>query len=910
MAIATVTDTRYITLDNLNRFLSNLQNWFKTSDDMFGGIKIGYTENDRNRAVQLDKDGRAYIVMPELKIPVATDNEVGGIKIGYNSNQTDDLGNRPVLLDNYDRAYVNVPAATASTFGCIKIGYNDGKDDNSHTGNGYKRFPLLLNNGQAHVDIKYAYAYNGASGENNNGGLITYAEWQTLYGHIDFFKSIIGYDNGKVEWNEANATLKKVNATSSEGKPYYYFTIPLANDETALGKIGGIKLGYTQNNRNYPVKLDSEGRAFVNVPWEAGEGGGETVIVTPDMTEVTYAELLKMVNGDEDVNGVVQSLVPGAKYRITDFVTTISDDYNLHNNVKIKSAKNQFDIIVTALTEHSLSEDAKACISVGKTYFNRSKLENWELKYCINNDTSRFHWADANGKGVIYYMKDEYDNECPYDFKNILYDGYYTFDFATYNPDTEDFINHKDASIRAFDASITNNDKVREACAKNNIISKYIHPSEYQELNNIICVFESKYHKIFLPGQGDAGETFRESGLNGNFFGVGCHDIELYNPVYNRFESGCHDIYIYGSACLSNLLNKNCNNFKISYDFENNKPIFINGDDSDDKWAPIQFNKFGLNCNEIKTNKGFSYNTFGNNCGYFEFGENCRYNIIGDNCTYFEFGKYFIKNTIADNNFKVDNVISDDNKTAGNVDNVKYGGLYYGTDSDHQSKKPVPYVSYCEFGPNTNVPIIVKYYGLLNYNYKDNNGEYIVGSKMENNNIFQNYKFINLQTPESTTNNSMVVSVLDGELQGFNEYSEEDIRKNNDNLEQIATTVAENLCNRLYVTTVAGTVYEYDSSQNLNLQYISENIYDLISTLKKELEDTRKRCVQFERACAVAFGVIDQNNQDEYRLGWNNYYDGEPVGDWFSIFPENKGWENRFDSQYTYDEKHESSQGN
>jgi len=29
--------------------------------------------------------------------------------------------------------------------------------------------------------------------------------------------------------------------------------------------------------------------------------------------------------------------------------------------------------------------------------------------------------AVINGKGVIYYMKDEFGNECPYDFKNIVY---------------------------------------------------------------------------------------------------------------------------------------------------------------------------------------------------------------------------------------------------------------------------------------------------------------------------------------------------------------------------------------------------------------------------------------------------------------------------------------------------------
>ena len=35
--------------------------------------------------------------------------------------------------------------------------------------------------------------------------------------------------------------------------------------------LGGIKLGYTQSGKNYPVVLDSNNRAYVNVPWSAGE---------------------------------------------------------------------------------------------------------------------------------------------------------------------------------------------------------------------------------------------------------------------------------------------------------------------------------------------------------------------------------------------------------------------------------------------------------------------------------------------------------------------------------------------------------------------------------------------------------------------------------------------------------------
>jgi hypothetical protein len=51
-----------------------------------------------------------------------------------------------------------------------------------------------------------------------------------------------------------------------------------------------------------------------------------------------------------------------------------------------------------------------------------AKLEAWQLKYCLDNDTSRFAWADnVNGKGVIYRMVDEFNNDVPYDFKNIQF---------------------------------------------------------------------------------------------------------------------------------------------------------------------------------------------------------------------------------------------------------------------------------------------------------------------------------------------------------------------------------------------------------------------------------------------------------------------------------------------------------
>ena len=65
-----------------------------------------------------------------------------------------------------------------------------------------------------------------------------------------------------------------------------------------------------------------------------------------------------------------------------------------------------------------LSEKALAILHDGDTYFTNAKLQGWQLWYCLDNDITRFAWADAtNGKGVVYRMIDEFGNDCPYDFK-------------------------------------------------------------------------------------------------------------------------------------------------------------------------------------------------------------------------------------------------------------------------------------------------------------------------------------------------------------------------------------------------------------------------------------------------------------------------------------------------------------
>ena len=100
-----------------------------------------------------------------------------------------------------------------------------------------------------------------------------------------------------------------------------------------------------------------------------------------------------------------------------------------------KERGNDFDIIVVADSNNKLNEAARAIRRAGDTYFPSDTLfEAWELKYCIDNDTDRFAWADSeNGKGVIYYLKDEWNNEAAYDFKSITFCNLNTAGVDTYN---------------------------------------------------------------------------------------------------------------------------------------------------------------------------------------------------------------------------------------------------------------------------------------------------------------------------------------------------------------------------------------------------------------------------------------------------------------------------------------------
>lgn len=171
--------------------------------------------------------------------------------------------------------------------------------------------------------------------------------------------------------------------------------------------------GTTMVNTNIVLKGDTGENGLTpyigeNGNWWIGENDTETKAEHEELLiKTTYSELRNLV----DTN----SLIPGQKYRITDYETITIQSSTM-------SAGHQFDIIVTALSENALSENASAIQHENDTYFAGCNLSAWKLKYKLENDDISYGWVDSvNGKGVIYEMTDEFNNTLPYDFKNIMF---------------------------------------------------------------------------------------------------------------------------------------------------------------------------------------------------------------------------------------------------------------------------------------------------------------------------------------------------------------------------------------------------------------------------------------------------------------------------------------------------------
>ena len=272
----------------------------------------------------------------------------------------------------------------------------------------------------------------------------------------------------------------------------------------------------------------------------------------------TYAELVQL--RDE------ARLIPGQWYRIVDYVTTTTQ-------ADTQSAGHTFDILVMASKPDILLETAFAAIHEGDTYFQNSKLEAWELKYCLDNDADRFAWADPlNGKGVVYRLKDEWANDLPYDFKNIMFKRCYA------EPDQFD---GEGAYIAIPGLTVGKDDELLPAQDDDDFVYLFtfsclasldedtaVHPAQADasmgffqsgdelsaEYDDSPCPTGNVFEAHFISLSIDDEPLKRVMALPNITFGQFYKDSASYRTIANRFGANCHDLSLVGKDFHDNLL--------------------------------------------------------------------------------------------------------------------------------------------------------------------------------------------------------------------------------------------------------------------------------------------------------------------------------------------------------------------
>ena len=305
---------------------------------------------------------------------------------------------------------------------------------------------------------------------------------------------------------------------------------------------------------------------------------------------------------------------------------------------------------------------------------------------------------DVHGTGVIYYMKDEWGNECPYDFKNIQFKRdttwfnnyenwcesvigetpdedmyFYTFSWINENNEVEDLslvgqtlLDDTDSHPGVFDNKISNYALGADSI-KNGLFG----------LSNNIFVSSYNYDTLFYGCYGNKlgcncrNNTFGDS-CAGNTFGNSCAGNTFEDYCYsNTFGNYCNS-NTFGNYCNSNTFGNYCNsntfgNYCNSNTFGNN----CAGNTFEDSCQSITF---GIDCCDNTLGNRCQRNTFRNYCNSNTFGNYCNSNTFGNYCNSNTFGNNCAGNTFGDNCYDNTFGVNCDDNTFGNICSINNFG--------------------------------------------------------------------------------------------------------------------------------------------------------------------------------------------------------------------------------------------
>lgn len=261
----------------LASFWKKIKNWVNinylslTGGTIRGSVSF-LNEADGGKSIRIDpsnitnsKYGVNYLFASGKMIPIGEANGVAGL---------DANGNVPLdQLGNLDTTVAEVVTALPTTN--IKKHIYLIKDASGVTQNQYEEYIYTGDTSATYDaskweklgDFRATVDLAGYAKESDAAGSLKVIPTET-----DIQFALTSIDNQEIDWPTINAvtsTLAGVMRPSDKNKldgianNANNYSLPTASSTTK----GGITLGYSQSGKNYPVALDSNGKAYVNVPW-------------------------------------------------------------------------------------------------------------------------------------------------------------------------------------------------------------------------------------------------------------------------------------------------------------------------------------------------------------------------------------------------------------------------------------------------------------------------------------------------------------------------------------------------------------------------------------------------------------------------------------------------------------------
>ena len=236
----------------------------------------------------------------------------------------------------------------------------------------------VQNGGEVVVSNKYLYAaasgtslyvqnsavFRGAISNDTSGAPVNIGDDLSVSGSLTI--------SGTVDGRDVASDGSKLDGIASNANNY---SLPLASSSTR----GGVKIGFTESGKNYPVELDSSEKMFVNVPW------------TDTNTQLSH----------EDVQDIVGNMVSG---NTESGITVTYDDANNEFDFTVASQtdqnftttlKNKLDGIATNANNYSLPAGSSSTRGGFKIGFSESG-KNYPVEVSSEKMFVNVPWTDTN----------------------------------------------------------------------------------------------------------------------------------------------------------------------------------------------------------------------------------------------------------------------------------------------------------------------------------------------------------------------------------------------------------------------------------------------------------------------------------------------------------------------------------